>query len=50
MGKKPIHFGDRKGLSRRELFRLAGATGASLAIALPAVSGRGQRRTLKAAL
>jgi deferrochelatase/peroxidase EfeB len=32
MGKKPIHFGDRKGLSRRELFRLAGATGASLAI------------------
>src|SRR4051812_6034240 len=30
--KKPGNFGDRKGLSRRELFRLAGATGAGLAL------------------
>lgn len=32
MGKKSGHFGDRKGISRRELFKIAGATGAGLAV------------------
>ncbi len=32
MDKKSGHFDDRKGMSRRELFKIAGATGAGLAI------------------